>query len=142
MRTSGQRSDCDGIAQGVRAISMSERRRGELSVSAVLLIAAGIASCLATAAQETKPEPVALPETILSRLPENYRDANSIEVSFCKANQSVCQSVGRTMDGFVEPLTGFAHSGRADAAKEKAAYEAYLDSPDAADSKARTNVAK
>jgi hypothetical protein len=44
------------------------------------------------------------------------------------------RDTGQAMDGFVKPLTGFSKSGRADEAKEKAAYDAYLKTLASADS--------
>jgi hypothetical protein len=63
---------------------------------------------------------------ILERTWDQGEYRNTSDISYCKSNQSGCQSIDRAMDGFVKPLTGFSRNGRADAAKEKAAYEAYL----------------
>ncbi|HEY1501244.1 MAG TPA: hypothetical protein VGF88_16845 [Acidobacteriaceae bacterium] len=67
---------------------------------------------------------------VLARILERTWDQgewrNSSEGSYCKANQSVCQSIDGAMDGFVKPLAGFASNGRSDATNEQAAYAAYL----------------
>jgi hypothetical protein len=63
---------------------------------------------------------------ILERTWDQGEWRNSSDGSYCKDNQSVCQSIDRAMDGFVKPLTGFSKSGRAGQAKEEAAYQAYL----------------
>jgi hypothetical protein len=63
---------------------------------------------------------------ILERTWDQGEYRNTSDGSYCKGNQSVCQSIDRAMDGFVKPLNGFSKSGRVDQAKEEAAYKEYL----------------
>jgi hypothetical protein len=50
-----------------------------------------------------------------------------------KSSPDVWSKIDSSMDGFVKPLTRFAQTGRADGAKERAAYEQYLSSLSTAD---------
>jgi hypothetical protein len=82
---------------------------------------------LADRAYQAKDDPTA---AILARILEKTWDQgeyrNTGDNSYCKAHQATCQAIDRAMDGFVKPLTRFKTTGRADEAKEEAAYKDYL----------------
>jgi hypothetical protein len=78
---------------------------------------------LAYRAYEQKDDKTA---AILGRVLERVWDRGEGELR--KSSPDVWGKIDQSMDGFIKPLTGFASAGRADEAKERAAYQAYLDS--------------
>ena len=61
---------------------------------------------------------------ILARILEKSWDRG--EGDLRKSSPDVWSKIDSSMDGFIKPLTGFSRTGRADEAKEHAAYEQYL----------------
>jgi hypothetical protein len=83
---------------------------------------------LAYRAYEQKDDKTA---AILGRVLEKVWDRGEGELR--KSSPEVWGKIDQSMDGFIKPLTGFASAGRADEAKERAAYQTYLDSLGAAE---------
>jgi hypothetical protein len=61
---------------------------------------------------------------VLGRILERCWDKG--EGDLRKSSPDTWAQIDQSMDGFIKPLTGFARNGRADEAKERAAYEVYL----------------
>lgn len=83
---------------------------------------------LAYRAYEQKDDKTA---AVLGRVLERVWDRGEGELR--KSSPDVWGKIDQSMDGFIKPLTGFATTGRAEEAKERAAYQAYLESLGAAD---------